>query len=268
MRKKQNSNKKNKVKKTNISLRRKIGLIYTRMIFIIKISLIIFVGLFFFTKYFASTKHKIVQNIYESTANMGFRLENVVIEGQQNVLESNILKVLNADKGTPIFALNLNEIRNNLKNNKWIKDVYVGRRLPNTVYIKLFEREPIAIWQINRQLFLIDEEGYEITKNIEPFPHLLHVVGNGANIYASKLVEELKKYPALMTKSLSAVRCGDRRWDLNLEGNITVKMSETGTEEALKYIDALNKANKLFNQNYKTFDLRDKDKYYIEKYPL
>ncbi|MCC8378022.1 MAG: cell division protein FtsQ, partial [Rickettsia endosymbiont of Graphium doson] len=27
-----------------------------------------------------------------------------------------------------------------------------------------------------------------------------------------------------------------------------------------------NKANKLFNQNYKQLDLRDKNKYYIEKY--
>ncbi|MFY9589605.1 cell division protein FtsQ/DivIB [Rickettsia endosymbiont of Halotydeus destructor] len=266
MTKKLRASKKNKVKKTNISLRRKIGLIYTKIIFIVKIILIIFVALFLFTKYFASTKQKIAQTIYVKTANIGFRLENIIIEGQQNVSEPDILKVLNAKNGTPIFAINLNDIRNNLKNNKWIKDVYVGRRLPNTVYIKLFEREPIAIWQINRQLYLIDEEGYKITKNIEPFPHLLHVVGNGANIYASELVKELKKYPAIMTKSLSAVRCGDRRWDLNLEGNITVKMSETGTEEALKYIDALNKASKLFNQNYKTLDLRDNNKYYLEKY--
>lgn len=267
MRKKSSSNKKNTAKKNNnISLRRKLGLIYKKTTLILKIVLIIFICLFAFTKYFASLKNYLTTNTYQITTELGFKLENVIIEGQQNVDEPTILKVLNAKKGSSIFALNLDGIRNNLKNNKWIKEVYVSRRLPNTIYIKLFEREPIAIWQINNQLFLIDEEGYEISKNIEPFPHLLHVVGEGANIYASKLVNELQKYPAIINKTLSAVRCGDRRWDLNLKGEINIKLPAKNFEEALKYIDALNKANKLFNQNYKILDLRDKNKYYIEKY--
>ncbi|XVN40994.1 MAG: cell division protein FtsQ/DivIB [Rickettsia endosymbiont of Argas persicus] len=267
MRKKTSSNKKTPTKKTsNISLRRKLGLIYKKAILGLKIVLIIFICLFAFTKYFASLKTYLTTNLYRTTTQLGFKLENVIIEGQQNVDEPTILKVLNAKKGSPIFALNLEEIRNNLKRNKWIKEACVARRLPNTIYIKLFEREPIAIWQINNQLFLIDEEGYEISKNIEPFPHLLHVVGEGANIYASKLVMELQKYPALMNKTLAAVRYGDRRWDLNLKSGINVKLPEKNFEEALKYIDALNKANKLFNQNYKVLDLRDKNKYYIEKY--
>lgn len=267
MRKKTSSNKKNTAKKNNnISLRRKLGLIYKKTILILKIFLIIFICLFAFTKYFASLKSYLTTNIYQTTTELGFKLENVIIEGQQNVDEPTILKVLNAKKGSSIFALNLDEIRNNLKNNRWIKEVYVSRRLPSTIYIKLFEREPIAIWQINNQLFLIDEEGYEISKNIEQFPHLLHVVGEGANIYAIKLVNELQKYPALINKTSSAIRCGDRRWDLNLKGRINIKLPAKNFEEALKYIDALNKANKLFNQNYKQLDLRDKNKYYIEKY--
>lgn len=267
MRKKISSNKKNQTKKTNnISLRRKLGLIYKKTTLVLKIALIIFICLFAFTKYFSSLKSYLTANLYQITTKLGFKLENVIIEGQQNLDESAILKVLNANKGSPIFALKLTEIRDNLKKNKWIKEVYVGRKLPNTIYIKLFEREPIAIWQINNQLFLIDEEGYEINKNIEPFPHLLHVVGEGANIYASNLVSELQKYPALMSKTSAAIRCGDRRWDLNLKGGINIKLPAKDFEEALKYIDALNKANKLFSQNYKILDLRDKNKYYIEKY--
>ena len=267
MRKKISSNKKNKVKKTNnISLRRKLALIYTNTALLFKIILIIFICLFTFTKYFASLKAYLTYNIYQTTTKLGFSLRDVIIVGQQNVDEASILKVLNANKGSPIFALKLDKIRNNLKKNRWIKEVHIGRRLPNTIYIKLFEREPIAVWQINNQLFLIDKEGYKISKNIQSFPHLLHVVGEGGNIYASKLVNELQRYPALMNKTLAAVRCGDRRWDLNLKGGINIKLPEKNFEGALKYINALNKANKLFNQNYKVLDLRDKNKYYIEKY--
>ncbi|AFE52694.1 cell division protein ftsQ [Rickettsia prowazekii str. GvV257] len=267
MRQKTISNKNKQTKNTNnISLRRKLGLMYKKAILVLKIVLMIFVCLFVFTKYFTSIKTYLITNIYQVTTKLGFRLENVIIEGQQNVDELTILKVLNANKSSPIFSLKLDEISNNLKKSKWIKEVYVSRRLPNTVYIKLFEREPIAIWQINNQLFLIDEEGYKISKDIQPFSHLLHVVGEGANIYASKLVLELQKYPALLNKTLVAIRVGDRRWDLNLKGNISIKLPEKEFEIALKYIDALNKTNKLFNQNYKALDLRDRNKYYIQKY--
>ncbi|MGX6960855.1 MAG: cell division protein FtsQ/DivIB [Rickettsia endosymbiont of Pentastiridius leporinus] len=267
MRKKTSLTKKNKAKKANnISLRRKLTLIYSNIVLFLKIALIIFICIFAFTKYFASLKTYLKTNIYQTTTKLGFSLDNVVISGQKNVDESSILKALNANKGNSIFALKLDEIRDNLRKNKWIKEAYVGRKLPSTIYIKLFEREPVAIWQINNQLFLIDEEGYEISKNIHPFPHLLHVVGEGANIYASKLVEGLQKYPALMNKATAAIRCGDRRWDLNIKGGINIKLPEKNFEEALKYLDSLNRANKLFNQNYKVLDLRDKDKYYIEKY--
>lgn len=254
-----------KKKKPNILLRRKIMIIYTRVTLVLKIALVIFCYLFFFSNYFAHLKQEITQNIYELTSDAGFTLENVIIEGQLNALESDILATLNADKGTPIFSLNLALIKENLEKNDWIKEVYIERRLPNTIYLNLRERTPIAIWQINGQLFLIDQEGYKITNLIDQFQYLLHVVGPDANIYASKLISDLTKYPELANKLTSSVRYGQRRWDLNFEQNITVKMPETNFEEALEYIAKLNNENKLFNQFYRLIDLRDRTKYYIEK---
>ena len=43
-------------------------------------------------------------------------------------------------------------------------------------------------------------------------------------------------------------------------------MPEKNFEVALKYLSELNKAGRLFGQNYKIIDLRDPLKYYIEKY--
>lgn len=257
----------NKKKKVNIPLRRKITLIYMRTILALKIGLVAFLALFFFTDYFSVLKQEIVQNIYEYTGDIGFRLENVLIEGQYNIKEEDILATLNADKGTPIFSLELDAIRNNLKNNDWVKNVaIIERRLPNTIYIKLIERIPIAIWQVNGKIFLIDEEGYKITDNIGEFSNLLHVVGSDANIYTSKLIEDLSQHSKVFEKLVSAVRYGERRWDLNLQQNITVKMPELHFERALGYLAELNDNNLLFNQNYKVIDLRDSDKFYVEKY--
>lgn len=256
-----------KAKKPNIPLRRKIAILYTRLIFLLKILIFFLLYLLFFTKYFDHFKNEIAQNIYEITADMGLKLENVLIEGQINLPSEEILSSLNADVGTPILAINIRQVKNLLDKNHWVKTSAVERRLPNTIYIALLERIPIAIWQINKKIYLIDEEGFKITaQNVEKFSHLPYVVGIDANIYASKLIEDLSICKELFAKVTSAVRYGERRWNLSLEQNITVKMPENGFSKAYEYLINLYQANKLFDQNYKTIDLRDPAKYYIEKF--
>lgn len=262
-----NLKKRSKKRKANISLRRRIGLGYARFMLIVKILAALGIYIIFFTNYFNHTKQEIIQNIYELTSNIGFTLENVLVEGQNNVQTVEILSALNADKGTPIFALNLKQIKNNLQHNVWVKNVsIVERRLPNTLYIRLVERIPIALWQINGQIFIIDEEGFKITTEISKFHNLLHIVGSDANIYTSQLIEDLEKHPKLARKIISAVRYGGRRWDLNFEQGITVKMPDINFEHALDYLARMDEKNILFDQNYKTIDLRDSSKSYIEKH--
>ncbi|WP_341756383.1 MULTISPECIES: cell division protein FtsQ/DivIB [unclassified Candidatus Tisiphia] len=257
----------NKKKKANIPLRRKLAVLYIRVVFFIKIALVVLLSALFFTSYFAPIRQEIIQNTYEFTSDIGFKLENVLIEGQYNTKEEDILATLNADKGTPILSLDMGAIKGNLERNPWIKNVaIIERRLPNTIYIRLVERVPIAIWQFNGKVFLIDEEGYKITNDIGMFSNLLHVVGSDANIYTSKLIKDLARHPELAKKIISSVRYGERRWDLNLEQGINVKMPSLGFDHALDYLAGLDMKNLLFNQNYKTIDLRDSSKSYIEKY--
>ena len=256
-----------KPKKPNITLRRKIAIAYSRLILAVKLSVIVFIGILFFTNYLDFVKQTVAHHIYEFTGDIGFSLENVLIEGQHNTRSEDILATLNADKGTSILSVDIKEVKTQLEKNPWIKAVAVERQLPSTLYIAILERTPIAICQINQKLYLIDEDGFNITnKDIENFAMLPHVVGTDANIYAAKLIEDLKNDPEIAKKLVSAVRYGERRWNLNLEENITVKMPEKNFEAALKYLSELNKLKKLFNQNYKIIDLRDSAKYYIEKY--
>jgi cell division protein FtsQ len=258
-----------KNKKVNIPLRRKVAILYYRFVTCVKILLAIFFYLFFFTKHLVFIKTEIAQSFYDLSSEVGFRLENVLIEGQVNIPSDYVVTQLEADKNTAIFAINLNNVKSNLKKNPWIKEISIARRIPNTIYISIVERTPIAIWQLNKKLFLIDREGVKITGadlDIEKFSYLPHVVGSDANIYAGQLIDDISKYPVLAAKILSFVRYGERRWNLNLEQNITVKMPENGFVEALNYLVELDKASKLFNKNYRVIDLRDKDKYYIEKF--
>lgn len=253
--------------KANIPLQRKLWMYYGRLIIMLKLTIILFIIVFFSTNIF--NKYKIIaqDKFLHLSADCGLVLENVVIEGQKNTPLKEIIDVIGADKGAPIFSIDIKTLKEKLEENFWIKTAIVERRLPNTIYIGIVEQNPIAIWQFEQKLYIIDSEGRRISAyNGEKFSNLLQVVGSDANIYASNLIDELNKYPNLASKVASAVRYGQRRWNLNFKDNITVKMPESHFASAYEFLSSLDKNNKLFDQSYKMIDLRDPTKYYTEKY--
>jgi len=256
-------------KKPNIGFRRRLRLYYDRTILCLKCIIILTLYLLIFTKYLDSVKNLVKYHIYEYTADMDLVLENILIEGQKNIATDEIIATLNADVGTPILSINLSKVQESLNKNPWVKNSIVSRRLPKSIYIHIVEREPIAIWQQNQKLYLVDADGYVMnTYQIDKFSNLLHVVGPGANVHASALQASLEKDPELAKKIVSAVRYGERRWNLLLEQGLTVKMPEhKDFEAAFTYLAELYHSNKLFDQGYKYIDLRDISKIFFEKYP-
>lgn len=256
--------KNNKIK---LGFKRRISLYYSRFFLLVKLKALLIVALLLFTNTLEAPKQKILNSLATAAGSFGLVLDNVIVEGQKNVTLDEIISAIGTEAGAPIYLVNIEDIRKKIEENPWVKIALVERRLPNNLYIAIIERAPIAIWQFNNKLYLIDEDGNRITsKNIEKFPGLVHVVGQDANIYAKALIEDLDKHPTLAKKTISAVRYGQRRWDLNLDQKINVKMPEKGFEEAYDYLNSLNKKDKLFNQNYKIINLQDPNKYYIEKH--
>ena len=254
------------VKKKNISLYRRLTICYQRFVFILKMSVILLLSLFIFTDLFKNFKEKICDVFYQETAKYGFVLQNVIIEGKKNAEYKDIIDLLEAEQGAPIFSINIKKVKERLENHIWLKTAIVVRQLPSTIYIAVTERTPIAIWQFKQKLYLVDAEGNRIVKHQgQEVGDLIQVVGQDANIYAQGLLIDLNSYPALAAKVKSAVRYGQRRWNLNFEQNITVKMPEDNFNEAYDYLYALNKNKNLFDQDYKMLDLRDSKKYYLEK---
>lgn len=254
--------------KPNISLRRKIRIYLDRLSLGGKIALLVFVYLFVFTDHLHSFQELAESHIYETTSDGGMVLENVLIDGHHNLSTSEVAATLNADVGTPILSIDLDKVRETLTKNEWVKNAVIERRLPNTIYVKITEREPIAIWQNDKKLYLVDESGSIITpSDISKFANLLHIVGSDAPLHIASLKLDLDSDEALKKRIISVVRYGERRWNILLEQDITVKMPENGFAKAYKYLSKLNENNKLFDHNYKVIDLRDEAKYFLEKHP-
>jgi cell division protein FtsQ len=251
---------------SKLSYKRKARLWIQRFLFTWKILLVILLYLFFFTSHIGFIKEYMLDNFSELGGELGFRLETVVIRGNKHIDTNTIISSLNADVGTPLFSISLDKIYHKLRNISWVQDVTLQRKLPDTIIINILERKPIAIWQNKQKLSLVDIDGNVIeTEKIGDFASMLHVVGEDANIHAATLIEDLIQEPTISANVISAVRYGERRWNLILKQNITIKMPERDFDIALKYLSKMNQQNKLFDQSYKIIDLRDSTKYYIEK---
>lgn len=250
----------------DISAQRRLSLYIKRIFFILKILLLSAFLFLTLTKQFEDFKLDVRHKISEYLAEFRFALDNVVIIGQKNFPNSEVISALNADIGTPIFDIDLEKSHKILSKNYWIKSVIIQRKLPDTIIVSLNEKEPIAIWQVNKKVSLIDSDGEIIMgANPENFPNLIQVVGEDANIYASELISQISNNPNLAQKVEYAVRFGQRRWDIHLQGNINVKMPQSDFIKAYEYLSNLEKENKIWGSNIKTIDLRDISKVYIEK---
>lgn len=258
---------KRNLQKKRISFHRKALIYYSNFKLSIVVTTIIFVSLLFFTDLLNNFKNNLRTKFLSETAKKGFVLLNLEIGELKNVTAKEIVEYLGADKDIPIFSIDMLSVKNKLEENKWIESAMVARKFPSTIAIVIKERTPIAIWQFEGKLYLVDSEGNRISSyHGQKFDNLIQVVGSDANIYAQNLLFELNKYPSLAARVKSAVRFGQRRWNLKFNDNFTVKMPESDFAVAYQYLAALNKSNKLFGNNYKMLDLRDADKYYFERY--
>lgn len=79
--------------------------------------------------------------------------------------ENKIRKQLRSLIGQDLIKIDILKIKDNVKENDWVSNVIVERRLPDTLFIEIFEYRPIIIWNKN---YYIDDKGkkFSVKQNI------------------------------------------------------------------------------------------------------
>jgi cell division protein FtsQ len=187
----------------------------------------------------------------------GFRLENLIVKGRENTDADAIKAVINMDKGDPLFAFNPEQAQAMLAKLSWVRSVRVERRWPDTIFIEIEERVPLALWQRNKRLSLIDREGAVLTEHrLERFKDLMIVTGQDAEKKAHALLSLLQAEPAIMERAEGAVLISSRRWDLKLEGGKTVNLPEEEVGLALRRLALRHEEDGLMDKAVSVIDLR------------
>lgn len=194
----------------------------------------------------------------EASAKAGFVVGAITVEGRLHSEAAEILKALGAEEGQPLLAVPLESGKEALEKLPWIKTASVQRRWPDTIFVRLEEREPLALWQKDKELALIDSEGVVITrKNLGRFDTLMILTGENAPKHAASLIGLLKADPLIMAYIEAASWTGDRRWNLKTSHGTIIKLPEGDIGLALARLSKLQKEEGVFEKGIEQIDLRD-----------
>lgn len=219
----------------------------------------------------ARTASWLHQKAVTISADIGFTVNDILLEGRKNADADAILAVINVRKSDPLFSFIPAEAKAQIQRIDWVKSVYVERRLPDKIYINIKERRPAALWRSDDVLSLIDDQGNIITQDpaeLKKFKELMMVQGTGAPQEAARLLALLKDFPKLYEMIDHAVFLDKRRWDIILPGDKRIKLPKDNVMAALEHIMERQKQNNLLKNEILTeIDARYKDRLIVRTRP-
>ena len=198
-----------------------------------------------------------IDGAYRMTANAGFNIQAVYLEGRNRTAMKDIGQALGIKKGESIFRVGLEESRARLEQIESVRMAAVERSLPHTLYVRIVEREPVALWQHQGKLTLIDDNGVAMHDiDSAPYQHLPLMIGADAPQHVMELLTILASQPALAERFSAAIHVGGRRWNIRLKGDIEVKLPEDDPMAAWQALAGLQADQQLLNRAVKVIDLR------------
>jgi len=208
-----------------------------------------------------STLQSAVDTTIEATGLLGLTVWDVTVEGRETTDRETILAALAVKLGSPILAVSPKHAKQQLETLPWVRSAVIERRLPGTLYVRLVERKPLALWQHGGKIELIDRAGAVIpVARLDRFAKLPMVVGEGAASHAAELLDMLASEPDLATRVTAAIRVGARRWNLRIDNAIDVLLPADETAGAWAQLARLDRSSALLQRDVQTIDIRLPDR--------
>jgi cell division protein FtsQ len=206
--------------------------------------------------------------LLDGTARLGLVVADIKVEGRETTDRETILAALGAGPGSPILAMSPKRAKERLETLPWVRSAVVERRLPDTLYVRLVERKPLALWQHGGKLELIDREGAVIpVTQLDRFVKLPMVVGESAARHAAELVDMLATEPDLASRVSAAIRVGDRRWNLRIDNAIDVLLPADAAASAWTQLARLERSSAILKRDVQVVDVRLPDRLVLRVNP-
>ncbi|MFK7866105.1 MAG: cell division protein FtsQ/DivIB [Alphaproteobacteria bacterium] len=192
----------------------------------------------------------------------GFGLEQLALDGRKHTQKHKIMEAITLTNGTPLFWIDLEHTKQELLQIDWIKQASIKRQWPNKLHITIQERQPYAIWQHQRQFFLVDPDGVAfIRQPSQGFSDLPLVIGQSANVRADEvypLLDQLSPY--LRDQFQAATLMRERYWMLHFNQGLRLKLPADRPGKKLTQFIELIENSRLDLTHFDQIDLRLEDR--------
>jgi cell division protein FtsQ len=201
-------------------------------------------------------------------AGFGLSVREVLVQGRNESDPAAVLYAVGIGRGDPILAFDPQSAKDRLEKLPWVRKATVERRLPDTIFVRLDERRPFALWQKDNQLALVDRDGEVIQRtNLDRFNKLPLIIGNGAPEHAAALFATLASEPELRDRVIAMTRVADRRWTLTFDNGVELHLPEQDVGRAWAKFAATEHSQGLLNRDIAAVDLRLPDRLVVKLAP-
>ncbi|WP_066762634.1 cell division protein FtsQ/DivIB [Sphingobium sp. CCH11-B1] len=215
---------------------------------------------------FAGVPGMMKQQAAEIAARAGFEVDKVEVRGVERMDELPVYNIALGQVDRSMLSLDLPKVREEMLKLGWVKDARISRRLPDTLVVDIVERDPVAVWQHEGQLHLIDVNGVVLQAvSTSAMPDLPLVVGPNANRQTAGLNKLMENAPALKPMLAGATWVGNRRWDLRFQSGETLSLPEGEKDSASALVNfaRMDGVNRLLGRGIVKFDMRDPDRFVL-----
>jgi cell division protein FtsQ len=192
---------------------------------------------------------------------LGFRIAAVSVSGGSQITREQALALAGVTGRSSLLFFDAETARAQLLANPWIADAAVLKLYPDRLLITITERRAFALWQRNRQVNVIADDGTVLQPFVEDrYRGLPLVVGSGAERRAKDFIGLVDRYPEIRSALSASVLVAERRWNLRLTNGMDVRLPENDLQAALDRLVKLDHDKKLLSRDITSIDLRLPDR--------
>lgn len=202
------------------------------------------------------------------SAGLGLAVREVLVQGRGESPGKDVLAALDVKRGSPILRFDPHEAKLRLEQLPWVRKATVERRLPDTVFVRLEERAPMALWQKDGKLTLVDRDG-AIISGADParFGQLPQIIGEGAPANAPAILAITAAEPDLRARVAAMSFVGGRRWTIIFDNGAEVQLPEQDVGRAWAKFAALERTQGVLAHDVANIDLRLPDRTVVRLSP-
>tara|TARA_B100000989_G_C19458738_1_gene435254 strand:+ start:138 stop:854 length:717 start_codon:yes stop_codon:yes gene_type:complete len=200
---------------------------------------------------------KTIYNGLESFANSRkFKVTEIKFTNIKNIkidqLENSVKKYNNNN----VLDINFKKMSDELLKIKEIESLKIDVNIDGKINIAIIEKKPFFIWKYDNFQKILSIEGEILNFKKISYENLLELYGIGAKKNIGNFYKIIKKNKQFSRSIKSIEYVENYRWNIVLENNMLIKLSEKNYKKNLETLDKLFQNKDLLNKSHKMIDLR------------